>query len=361
VPRQGKRIRFTKNVYREGKDGAYEIRVVVGGTAYYARMPKDSTPDELLTKRAQLESQGRTETPKAERGTLKADTPKYLKLVATLVSCRNRKAHLAHWNALLGDVPRHRINRTDVLAARVKWQQAKAAPRTINHRCETLRHLYHTLDGRRAPTPVDDVPPLHVPRTPIQHIDAETILKVDQELQAREKTGHFTAKTRARFRVLVSTGRRPSEIMRAKKGDVDLERRVWLVRDGKGGWSPGLYLNDDMLAAWKLFAEVDAWGEYGTSAFAKTIRRCGWPEGVRPYNARHSTWIEAAERGADLADIAAGAGHSDTRMTRRHYVPVLNSRMQKLGQLLEGRFGGFPVVPKRGTAAKVRKQERKRG
>ncbi len=358
MPRKGRRIRLSTGIYADS--GGIEIKVTSGGATYYDRLPLDSTPEERKTARDALIAKGKTETPRAQRGTLRADTPKYLKLIAALVSVRNRRAHLRHWCDRIGDLPRHRITSRHILEARAAWQAENVAPRTINHRVETLRHLYHLLDGRREKTPCDDVSALPIPKTPIQHIDARTILRVDAELQRRENGEWFSAKTRARFRVLVSTGRRPSEIMRAKPGDVDLTRRVWSVRDGKGGWSPGIYLNDDMLAAWQLFVETNAWGHYNTGAFAVTIRKCGWPEGVRPYNARHSTWIEASERGADLADIAAGAGHSDTRMTRRHYVPVLNSRMQKLGELLEGRFSGFPVVPKRGTSKTDRKRSRKR-
>lgn len=358
MPRKGKRTRLSRGIYADS--GGIELKFASGGVTYYGRLPLDSTSQERKDARDALIAKGKTETPRAARGTLRADTPKYLKLIAALVSARNRKAHLRHWCDRIGDLPRHRITRRHVLEAQAAWQAEKVAPRTINHRVETLRHLFHLLDGRREKTPCDDVSPLPIAKTPIQHIDAATILKVDAELQRLENGKWYSAQTRARFRVLVSTGRRPSEIMRAEKGDVDLKRRVWLVRDGKGGWSPGIYLNDDMLAAWTLFAEADAWGNYSTGAFAVTIRKCGWPEGVRPYNARHSTWIEASERGADLADIAAGAGHTDTRMTRRHYVPVLNSRMQKLGELLEGRFSGFPVVPDRGTVKSTTKQARKR-
>ena len=66
---------------------------------------------------------------------------------------------------------------------------------------------------------------------------------------------------------------------------------------------------------------------------------------MRPYQARHTTWITASELGIDLEDISVGAGHKDTRMTRKVYVPVLNSRLQRLGEALEGRFQGWPVVP----------------
>jgi integrase len=185
------------------------------------------------------------------------------------------------------------------------------------------------------------------------------ILAVDRNLQAMEakRTGPpWNAKTRARFRVFVSTGKRPCEIMRAQPADVNLEARVWIPRDAKGGYCPGAYLNDDQRAAWELFIEAGAWGPYSTGAFARTIRSAGWPEGVRPYQARHTVWITASELGVDLADIAVGAGHKDSRLTRRIYVPVLNSRLQRLGQALEGRFQGWPVVP---VPAPVRKPQRR--
>lgn len=348
MPRKGNRRTITRGVYLDS--GGYEVRVVIGGTPYGARMPKDSTLDELKKKRAQLEAQGRTETPRAERGTLAADSPRYIKLIKHLESWKDREAHLTAWIARLGPVARHRITSSDVLAARVAWLALKKpmAPKTINHRVDTLRNLYRTLDGRRAWTPCDDIEPLHVPKTPIQRITNELLLTVDQNLQAMEakRSGPpWSAKTRARFRVFVSTGKRPCEIMRAKPADVDIKARVWVPRDAKGGFCPGVYLNDDQRAAWQLFIEADAWGRYSTGAFARTIRSAGWPEGVRPYQARHTTWITASERGIDLEDISVGAGHTDPRMTRRVYVPVLNSRLQRLGEALDGRFQGWPVVP----------------
>jgi integrase len=144
---------------------------------------------------------------------------------------------------------------------------------------------------------------------------------------------------KARLMMLASTGKRPCEVMRAKPGDVDLTRRVWLARDAKGGFSPGAYLNDEMVIAWQAFIEADAWGEYNTTHFQRRLVRAGWPKDVRPYNLRHATWIEASERGNDLADVQAGAGHKLMATTRRHYVPVRASRMQKMSESLEGRFG----------------------
>lgn len=354
MPRKAKRRTLAKGVYFDG--ASLELRVTIGGTIITKRLPGDTPVAEAIAVRKRLVARAHTEHPQPARHTLAADIPRYLRLQTHLVSYTSRKAILAHWADRLGDRPRHRITAHDVLAARVAWLAGGTAPKTINHRTAVLGHLYAVLDGTQASTPVDEVAPLHVPRTPIHRVTDDVILAVDAELQhkAREATGNRKfdgQKTLARYRVLVSTGRRPSEVMRAQPLDVNLEQRVWVVRDGKGGWSPGLYLNDDMLAAWTLFAAADAWGDFSVSSYAKVLRRAGWPAGVRPYNARHSTWIAAVERGADMADVQVGAGHKSISTTRI-YTGVRHSRMQGLSERLEGRFDGFPVVPPRSSIDK---------
>lgn len=349
MPRKLPRVRLATGVYRDG--ASLELRAMSNGVSFSERLPLDTPLKEAIKARQRLLAQAGTDAPRTIAGTLAADVKAYLKLHTHLVSYRSRVAILNHWCDRVGHLPRHRITSRDVLAARVAWLADGAAPKTVNHRVSVLHHLYVTLDGRRAPTPCDEITPLHVPKTPIQRVTDAMILAVDAELQRREKIwGHrfAGAKTRARFRVLVSTGRRPSEVMRAEPADVDLEARVWVVRDGKGGWSPGVYLNEDMLAAWRLFIEAQAWGTYNTGQFANTLRSAGWPPHVRPYQARHTTWIEAVERGADMADVQVGAGHRQLSTTRI-YTGIRNSRMQGLSERLDGRFGGFPVVPDLGT------------
>lgn len=274
------------------------------------------------------------------RGTMGGDAKIYLAQVGHLTSLKARRVEVHAWLAFLGrETLRDDVTSEDVRRARVAWLKAKKKPKTINNRLQTLRHWYLTLDGPDADTPCDGISALPVEKTPPVFIDAELVTRVDAELQRRERANDYhDRKTRARFRVLATTGKRPSEVMRAQPADVDLERRVWIVRDGKGGFSPGLYLNDDMLAAWRLFAEAEAWGDFNTNSMARSLRRAGWPKGVKPYNLRHTTWITASERGADLADVQVGAGHKNIATTRRHYVPVLNSRQQRLSELLDGRF-----------------------
>lgn len=357
MPRKGKRITFERGIYRDGPDGPYEVRIVVGRQPYSERMPADSTLEELRGKRGELENVGNTTTPRAERGTVRAGVPSYLRAKAHLASVGDLEDDLEAWCVRIGDRQRHRLTERDILEARGVWIAAGLSPKTVNDRVGTLRNFLRVLDGKKALGIFDDIDPLPIAKTPIQRVSDALIRAVDLKLQEHELDGKHgvlkDGKTRARFRVFVSTGKRPCEIMRAQPGDVNLDARVWVPRDAKGGFCPGVYLNDDMLAAWTLFIEKQAWGPYNHGNFGRVIRSAGWPKDVKPYQARHTHWIMASELGIDLADIATGAGHTDVRTTRRSYVPVLNSRLQAMSERMDGRFGGWRVVP---ASAPVRKR-----
>lgn len=286
----------------------------------------------------------------AERGTLPGsfarDANKYVQTFTThLASYKSLRLEVAQWKKEFGNDPRGAITPAMVQAVRLKWLAAGLSPKTINNRVNTLARLYRCLDGKKQWTPCDELEPLHVHKTPIQRVSDETIRAVDLKLQQLEREKRILSpRPRARFRVIVSTGRRPSEVMRAEPTDVNLQQRVWIPRDGKGGYSPGIYLNDDMLAAWQFFIAVNAWGHFATDKQAEYLRLAGWPDNVRPYNARHTFGITLSEKGVDLPDIGAAMGHKRLETTRRQYVPVLNSRMQKVSEAMDGRFQGWPEL-----------------
>jgi integrase len=334
-----KRIRVAEGTYADKNGIAATVKV--GEQQKERRFPPGTDQHVIDRWREETRIRLRFNQPKGRRGTFAGDADRYLKQVAHLASAKARRVEVMAWvKALPDEILRDNITAQHVRTIRAHWLTAGSSPKTCNNRVQTLRHLFRTLDGPDYATPCDAVTPLPVQKTPPVYVTAETILTVDRTLETFEREKRvLSAKTRARFRVYASTGKRPCEIMRAQLEDVDLERRVWIVRDAKGGASPGLYLNDDQLAAWQFFIAADAWGKFDTNSFARTLRSAGWPAGVKPYNLRHTTWIEASERGADLADIQAGAGHKHLATTRRHYVPVLNSRMQKLSERLDGRFG----------------------
>lgn len=294
------------------------------------------------------------------RGTFRHDAQRYFDDFTKHLTREGEsvKTTINPWIDEFGDRPRGTIKPADVARVRAKWmtdgrrfnREKDRTPRgisakTINDRVAALARMYRCLDGRKAWTPCDDLDDLDVHRSPIQVVDDALIAAVDRRLQELEvEDPRRTKKTRARHRVLMSTGRRPSELMRAEPSDVNLQRRIWLPRDGKGGFSPGIYLNDDMLAAWQFFIEVDGWGAFSTQKHAQRLRKAGWPPGVDPYQGRHTVGITLSERGVDLRDVGDMMGHRRMETTRKHYVPVLNSRMQKASEALNGRFAGWPTV-----------------
>lgn len=320
-----------------------EKRFVKGTPARVVNAWKDAT-------RTKLERRIPAATDRARQlGTLAADAERYYPLIRTLEDWVTRRSEIRAWLPRLGGRYRHTIEREDVLTIRGEWKTAGVAHRTINNRVSALRDLYRKLDGDEAFNPCAGVKPLRPPRTPIQRVDPELINRVLENLATRAagtiEKGRFRGRPplhalqdRARLMVLASTLKRPCEVERARPEDISFEDRVWGVRDAKGGWSTGIYLNDEMLLAWRTFAEVDAWGPF-PDHFQRRLQEAGWPKGLRPYNLRHSGFIEASERGSDLADIQAAAGHRHIQTTREHYVPVLKSRMQKLSELIDNRFG----------------------
>lgn len=337
MPRKGNRKKIAKGIYA---DRTGRAAVCLGKEKRFPPF----TPIAIMRAwqdsiRKKYKGSGRT---KVLRGTLAEAVNQWTGLEQHLVSWKERRAELRAWVKLYGDVPRHRIDTDDVRKAVGIWTTQKVAPKTIRNRLWSLKRLYKVLDGPDAETPADHVEPPAKVRHVITPVSPETILAVYQKLLEFERDGRLLdTKTRARFMVRASTGRRPVEIMRAKAEDVDLVHKIWRVRDAKGGWSEGLYLNDDMLTAWQLFADSDAWGDFNTGSQAEVLRAAGWPKGIRPYNLRHSIGIGLSEAGHDLADVGGWLGHTDLRTTRSAYVPVLHSRMQRLSESLQGRLQGW--------------------
>jgi integrase len=339
------RIRIGKGLYRD-EQGLASVVVVGSGERRRQkerRWPIGTPLEELRGWRVSERTDLMRLAPRSVRGTLAADVDVYLDRIQHLASWRERRAELRAWTARYGTISRWRIKQGDVEKTMGVWKTDGKAPKTINNRVMTLAGLYRSLDGKKASTPCDEVELLEVHKTPPVAVSPVIVRRVERALLKHERSGQLRdGKTHARFMVLAATGRRPSEVMRTERGDVDLKRRVWTVRDGKGGSSPGIYLTKDMVAAWRAFIKAKAWGSFETSSFARVLRSAGWPKTVRPYNLRHSVGIALSESGVDLADIQAHMGHSRIATTRKFYVPVLAGRMQAASGRLEGRLGWGP-------------------
>lgn len=332
---RGARTRVAAGIYRDTSGVSGTVKT--GGRQRERRFAPDTPLEEIRKWQVQVRAQMQTEAVYAPapspstRGTLASDILRYLKMLEGRPSYQSDKSHLRAWEPLYGPRRRAQLRPEDVQLAIAQWLTEKIAAQTIIHRCRVLRQLYRALDGRLVPTPVDHVQRPPKPKPVPTSVPLATIYKVAARL-ADHPIDH------ARFAVLATTGQRPAQMKRALVDDVDLKRRIWMVRTAKGSTARELYLNADMVKAWRLFIKADAWGEYDATAFARLLRRCGWPSTIRPYNLRHSFAVAALESGIDLGDVQGMLGHASIDTTRRFYAAILESRLKKASLAMVGRW-----------------------
>lgn len=328
--------KIATGIYRDGT----RLRAIVNAAS--GRIEKSFALDADLgaiklwrnTEKVRLDTRARRKPLPGKAGTITADARRYVSQVKHLASWKSRRSELDAWIAALGPkMNRARITEEQVRKAVSDWQHAGVAVRTCEHRVATLRHMFKTLDGSDVLTPCDRVK-FQLPETQPVYVPAALIQKVARTLPFKD--------TRARLMVLATTGVRPSELMRTLPDDVNLKERIWIIRTAKGGTRPAMRLNDNMVAAWEAFIAAKAWGRYDTSTHAKRLYEAGWPEGVRPYNARASFGMELSRQGADLADIQQILGHRNIKTTRAYYVPREDSRIAAALESVGKRFRWAP-------------------
>lgn len=327
-----------KGKRRDGNQ--FRVYVKVGTIQRERRFPL-GTPDETIKRwRDETRLKLRRRPVRVTKGTLLADVEHYLNLesIKRLVSRASLLSELTAWTDLYGHLRREDLTRQHVLDAREQWIADDYAPKTINHRVRALRGLFHRLDGSKVDTPCDDVEKLPEPAPNPQAVTTRRIRKVAKGLTRWPFE-------QAVFLVLTSTGQRPAQLKRTRMNaddhDVDIRQRVWWVRPAKGGNPIPVFLNDDMLVAWKRLLAVRKPGPlpftFDTSDYDKKLYAAGWPKNIRPYNAKHTVGIALAEAGAEWEDIKDWFGHKDSKTTRI-YTGVVAKRLRATSQLLAGRL-----------------------
>ena len=389
MSRKGARTSLERGISKDAS--GYSVRVSVGSGRQQRlreqRFPSTVDLPYLRAQRASMEAELRAQIARenparahAVRGTLAGDVEQYLVKVKPQLApetYRSRLSELKAWTDVLGDRPRHTLRDTDIRRAFARWQEPQdrapivkdgktykprpwvaPSPKTIQNRCRSLTHLYHTLDGEKARTPLDDVDLPAVPQRLPRPTSLPTIHTVIANLIAQEQCGRLRdAATRARFLIMVTTGQRPIQIARTTPDDLDLDANIWYVPDAKDGAPIALPLNRDMRAAWDLFVSVgDAWGTWDSSSAARVLRRAGWPATVRPYNARHTVGIALSEAGISLGDIQPFMNHKRIETTRTFYVPGQYAQLKAASDALDGRINLAPTWARyMGTTPKQRK------
>jgi integrase len=322
-----RRTRIAEGIYQDRYGLAATVKL--RGVQREQRFPLGTDLDRIQSWRIQTRALLDGQTPATVRrtGTLRTDGLRWIRRKEGLASFKADRSHLAAWFPRFGDRLRSAITREQLEQQIAAWRSAEppVAVRTIRHRCRVLRELYQTLDGKKAPTPLDG---LRLPAAPAPQPTAVPLSTIRRVALNLKKAG--LVRDYARFLVRATTGQRPAQIMRAEPGDVDLRRKVWFVRPAKGGRAIPLPLNAEMVTAWKAFAKAKAWGPFDTTKAATVLRAHGWPAGIRPYDLRHTFAIDLLLTGADLGDVQGLLGHSQIQTTRAHYAPILTARLARV-------------------------------
>jgi len=202
-------------------------------------------------------------------------------------------------------------------------QDCKLAVETIVGRIAALRFFFVKVLGRPY-RQIDLVYPKRPERLPIILSEEE----VARLIESASSSYH-----RVILMTLYGTGLRREELCRLKVTDVDSQRMVIHVRQGKGNRDRDLPLSPKLL---EVLRDYWRWRKPKTYLFpsllrtrqekpitSKTVwyavreaaRRAGIKKKVHPHLLRHSWATHLLERGADLREIQVLLGHNDLETT----------------------------------------------
>jgi integrase len=312
----------------------YRAIVAIAAGRKEKRFPQGTSLREITRWRNAMKVKLETKYPHKKagalhRGTFAADVKRYLSTLA-IASWASRRSELRAWCKRFGPISRSRVTTEHVQKAIKAWTDDGVPPKTVQNRLRALTAMIHALDGPEAWTPADHVSRPKVAKRRPRRVPVETLRAVEQQLRSGDPQTH------ARYMVLTATGARPVHLKRAVPADVDLARRYWNIPAAKDGQPIELWLNTDMVAAWRVFLDADAWGDFNATDYAKAVRAAGWPADIPPYNTKHSFGQAVAELGFSREDIADWYGHTNPETTK---IYSGSANLRRLSEAIDGRLG----------------------
>lgn len=199
----------------------------------------------------------------------------------------------------------------------------KLSPKSIGIAAAALRFLYHVTLKRD--WPVEEIP---LPKKPLT---LPVVLSRDEVVHFLECVG--SVKHRTILMTAYAGGLRISEVIRLKVADIDSQRMVLRVAQGKGRKDRYVMLSPrllDILRAWWKIARPDDWLFPGAmvghpiskgaveQACQKALRASGIRKPVTPHSLRHAFATHLLESGTDVRTIQLLLGHRSLATTSRY-------------------------------------------
>jgi site-specific recombinase XerD len=203
-------------------------------------------------------------------------------------------------------------------------KERKLGARTVGHRTAALRFFFCKTLKRNYP--VEEVPYPKAPRR------LPNILTQEEAVRLIDSASNLFH--RAMLMTLYSTGIRRAELCRLKVEDIDSQRMILHIRQGKRSRDRDVPLSPKLL---ETFREYWRWMRPKTYLFPGTkdgwradkpitakvlweacreaAEHAGITKPVRPHLLRHSFATHLVEGGADLPTVQLLLGHSDLKAT----------------------------------------------
>jgi integrase/recombinase XerD len=203
------------------------------------------------------------------------------------------------------------------------FTERKLNARTVGHHTAALRFFCKTL---KRPYPIAEVPYPKAPRR------LPTILTQNEEVRLIDSASNLFH--RAMLMTVYSTGMRRAEMCQLKVEDIDSDRMLIHIRQGKGRRDRDVPLSPKLL---ETLRQYWLWMRPKTYLFPGTVngsradkpitakmlweacreaaQRAGITKSVRPHLLRHSYATHLLEGGADLPTVQALLGHADLKPT----------------------------------------------
>ncbi len=252
-----------------------------------------------------------------------------------------------NFTVFLGRAP-DQASAEDLRAYQLHLASTGSSATSINRAVTALRFFFHATLGRRDLT--ERLPSLRQPRKlPVVLSSAEA----RRMLAASETASPGGLRYRCALSIAYGSGLRASEVVRLKAGDIDSERMVIRVQEGKGQKDRYALLPDPLLELLRLhwlslshrqkgggwlFAGQKPHNHLTTRQLSRACKAAALAAGIEKrvslHTLRHSFATHLLEQGTDVRVIQALLGHKKLETTAR-YVQVAAKILHEVKSPLE--------------------------
>lgn len=198
---------------------------------------------------------------------------------------------------------------------------------SVNRSLYILRSLYKHMASRNLIEKnfLLEIAPLKVKQ---KERDTLTLDEIDELLEAIDHELIWLA-----VKTLSYTGLRVSELCNLELNDVDLDKKMIYVIDGKGGKDRKVPIAQSLVPDLKKYIDFDRPNfvnsnnffalektgglspQYLNKVLKDAVNKLGWDKHITAHNLRHSMATNLVRRGANIKEVGKILGHTDIRTT----------------------------------------------